>query len=162
MLKFGIHNVGVSRGPFIWSDRRCRDQAGKLRKDLASSLDIGHTILAAAGIDRFSGAQRRDLFDAAISEPDGLLIEEESQSPIAGMKNALVMRSRATRHWPLTLSVGNDNHEPKHPARDPGETGNLWDGLQRAGVRHALIEQLALRMILPIVSTTVSLLPSAW
>ncbi len=103
MLKFRIHDAGVTRVPFIWSDRRCRDQAGKLRKDLASSLDIGHTILAAHGIDRFSGAQRWDLFDAAISEPDGL-IEEESQSPILGMKNALVMRSLVMPDWRLTLS----------------------------------------------------------
>jgi hypothetical protein len=60
------------------------------------------------------------------------------------------------------LSAGNDNQELVHLARDPGETGNLWDGPQRAGARHALTEQLALRMILPIVSTTVILLPSAW
>jgi hypothetical protein len=45
----------------------------------------------------FSGAQGRVLFDAAIPEPDGLLNEEESQRPILGMKNALVMRSLVTR-----------------------------------------------------------------
>ncbi len=84
MLKFGIHNVGVTRVPFIRSHPRCRDQAGKLRKDLASSLDIGLSIPATAGMECFSGAQGRDLFDAAIPEPDGLLIEQESQSPNLG------------------------------------------------------------------------------
>ncbi|WP_370312710.1 sulfatase-like hydrolase/transferase [Sagittula sp.] len=97
MLKFGIHNVGVTRVPFIWSHPRCRDQAGKLRKDLASSLDIELSIPATAGMDCFSGAQGRVLFYAAIPEPDGLLNEEESQRPILGMKNALVMRSLVTR-----------------------------------------------------------------
>jgi arylsulfatase A-like enzyme len=32
MLKFRIHNAGVTQVPFIWSDPRCRDQAGELRR----------------------------------------------------------------------------------------------------------------------------------
>ncbi|MWB79062.1 sulfatase-like hydrolase/transferase [Pseudooceanicola sp. 216_PA32_1] len=147
MLKFGIHNAGVTRVPFIWSDPRDVASRGAVRSDLASSLDIGPSFLAAAGMDCFSGAQGRDLFDAAIPEPDGLLIEEESQRPVLGMSHALVMRSLVTRDWRLTLSVGNGNHELVHLARDPGETRNLWDDPQSAGTRHRLTEQMALRMI---------------
>ncbi|WP_298493326.1 sulfatase-like hydrolase/transferase [uncultured Maritimibacter sp.] len=147
MLKFGIHNAGVTRVPFIWSGPGQPGAAGTVRRDLASSLDIGPSILAAAGLDCFSGAQGRDLFDASTPEPHGLLIEEESQRPILGMTHALVMRSLITRDWRLTLSPGNDNHELVHLAEDPGETRNLWEAPEVAAARQALTERLALRMI---------------
>lgn len=147
MLKFGTHNAGVTRVPFIWSYPRQNAEVCAVRSDLACSLDIGPSFQAAAGLDCFSGAQGRDLFDPATPEPRGLLIEEESQRPILGMTHALVMRSLVTRDWRLTLSADNDNHELVHQAEDPGETKNLWDAPQSSAVRHALTEQLALRMI---------------
>jgi arylsulfatase A-like enzyme len=84
MLKFAIHSNSVTRVPFIWNDPRNPDLAGTARDDLGCALDVAPTMLAAAGMDCFSGAQGRDLFDATRPEPHGLLIEEESQRPIMG------------------------------------------------------------------------------
>jgi len=147
MLKFGIHNAGVTRVPFIWSDPRNREQAGSVRDDLACSLDVGPSFLAAAGVDCFSGAQGRDLFDPAQPEPESLLIEEEAQRPILGMTHPLIMRSLVTRDWRLSLSLGNNNHEMVHLAEDPLETRNLWDDNVFAETRHTLTEKLAFRLI---------------
>ncbi|WP_407495664.1 sulfatase [Pseudooceanicola sp. MF1-13] len=147
MLKFGIHNDGVTRVPFVWYDPRTPEHVGTVRNDLASSLDVAPTFLAAAGIDCFSGAQGRDLFDATQPEPQGLLIEEESQRPILGMEHPLIMRSLVTQDWRLTLSAANDNHEMVHLSEDPDETRNLWDDPAHTENRQALTELLALRLI---------------
>jgi len=147
MLKFGIHNAGVTRVPFVWSDPRMPEAHGTVRDDLASALDFAPTVLAAAGMDCFSGAQGRDLFDPDAAEPDALLIEEENQRPILGLGQPLRMRSLVDRDWRLTLSVGNGNHELVHLADDPGETVNLWDDPAYAETQHAMMRRLTQRMI---------------
>lgn len=147
MLKFGIHNTGVTRVPFIWSDPRKNDLFGSVRNDLASSLDIAPTFLAAADIDCFSGAQGRDLFEPSQPEPAALMIEEESQRPILGMEYPLVMRSLITRDWRLTLSLKNANHELVHLASDPHEIQNLWDDPDHADDRNNLTAMMAIRLI---------------
>jgi arylsulfatase A-like enzyme len=145
MLKLLLHSQGLVRVPFLWADPAL--PGGDTDESLASSIDLAPTILRRCGLQPFNGMQGRDLLDAAAPEPEGLLIEEDSQRSMVGHDGPQRVRSFVTRRWRMTLRLGLPWGELYDLAADPHETRNLWDDPAHAETRARLTEAMLLRMI---------------
>lgn len=146
MLKFQLHNRGVTRVPFLIHDPR-NPGNGARRDDLAGALDIAPTLLGLAGLAPANGMQGRDLFDASTPAPESWLIEEEMQTPMMGLPELPRLRTLVTADWRMTVRGGGQFHELYNLADDPQEITNLWNSSGHAHVRSALTEKLLQRMI---------------
>jgi arylsulfatase A-like enzyme len=148
LLKGAIHYRGLIQAPFIW-----RDPAGARGRStaLSGTIDIAPTILARAGVARFNGMQGYDLGPLMAGRDTGLrdaiVIEEESQRPMAGLPGRVRMRSLITARHRLSLYDGVDWGELYDLDGDPNELVNRWDDPACAGLRAELVLQLTRNMI---------------
>ena len=134
MLKGAMHYEACTRVPLVMSG------AGILpgrTTQLASSLDIGPTILEIAGIDGFHGMQGRSLLpalgDDGVAVREAAYIEEDQPIDMLGTGGQLRMRTIVTSTHRLTVYAGADCGELYDLVDDPLETHNLY--AEAAGLR---------------------------
>ena len=144
MLKGGFVFEGTTRVPLMIA----RPGAGGTRtSSLASSLDIGSTILDLVGVDSYDGVQGISLTplleDAEAVVRDHVLIEEDvpdyglwSNTVPEHSRTLVTADARMTRY-----STGEG--ELYDLAGDPGERTNLFDQSAGLDLRHDLTDQLA-------------------
>ncbi len=144
MLKGGFVFEGTARVPLVIS--RPGDQGGRT-SSLASSLDIGETILDLVGVESFDGVQGVSLvplLDGTLAEVrDHVLIEEDlpdyglwSNTVPAHSRTVVTADARITRY-----STGEG--ELYDLAADRTERTNLFDSADGRDLRHELTDQLA-------------------
>ena len=144
MLKLLLHYQGIIRVPFIWHDPS-EPTGGQTDSGLASSIDIGPTILARAGIQPFNGIQGRDLHSS--QSPEAVIIEEDSQRLMTGFDRPQRVRTVVTDQYRMSLREGEDWNELYDLLDDPGETKNLYEDPQGIAARQKLTEVMLRRMI---------------
>lgn len=147
VLKGPLHYQGLVRVPFIWRDPGAQADAGAVRDDLASSLDLPAAILHRAGIAPPNGVQGKALFDqdgsALPTGRDAVLIEENQQRAYLGFKEPVKVRTVVTATHRLSVFAEGDWGELYDLAADPHEMENLWDAPQAQPVKWALMHRLA-------------------
>ena len=149
MLKHGLHYQGVIRVPFVWADPA---RPSPSRTDLpASSIDIGATILARAGLAPFNGFQGLNLFgilDGSAENPRrGILIEEDELGAHLGTEEGLRTRSYVEGNWRLTLWQGTEGGELFDRDSDPHELRNLWFDKKLKEKKAELMEGMLREMV---------------
>lgn len=144
MLKLLLHYQGIIRVPFIWYDPKA-PTTGIRTPALGSSIDIGPTILARAGIQPFNGMQGRDLHST--DAPEAVIIEEDSQRLMTGFDKPQRVRTLVTGQYRLSLRENEDWHELYDLAKDPNEICNLYHDPAAQAVKHHLQEIMLRRMI---------------
>jgi arylsulfatase A-like enzyme len=145
MLKGAEQYQSIVRVPFIWSDpERPAQQA---RTDaLASTIDIGATILDRAKIEPFSGIQARSLLPVFDGKPvrDSVLIQYDHQQPSPGSDNVSPrVHSLIDGRYRLSVFHGTGWGELYDLENDPGEFENLWGAPAHAAIRARMVEKLA-------------------
>lgn len=149
MLKHGLHYDGVLRVPFIWSDP-CRIESGRTAVE-ASSIDIGASILARAGLAPNNGNQGTDVMaltaDSAAFQREGILIEEDELGDHLGTDEGLRTRTFIRDGWRLSLWQGMDGGQLYNLNDDPHELRNLWFDRDYAAERASLTEAMLREMI---------------
>ncbi len=149
MLKHGLHYEGVLRVPFVWFDPAQPDGA---RSNLAaSSIDIGTSVLARAGLAPNNGNQGFDVVGLARSNRPadrlGILIEEDELGEHLGTEDGLRTRTFIQGDWRLTLWQGMEGGQMFDRASDPDEMNNLWFDPAFAAKKAALMEDMVREMI---------------
>ncbi|MFD0668792.1 sulfatase family protein [Ramlibacter sp. MAHUQ-53] len=149
MLKGPLHYQGLVRVPFIWKEPQ--GGAPEVRADLASSMDLGPTILRRAGIAPPNGVQGVALFDEAgkalASGRSGVLIEEAQQRAYVGFETPVQVRTLVTQRHRLSLYHEGDWGELYDLVDDPLEQHNLWDAPEARALRQSLVEELARTLV---------------
>lgn len=146
LLKGALHYQGLVRVPFIWSDPDTGD-GPSVRDDIAGTLDIARTVLARAGLAPHNGIQGRNL--AGPADPDAaLVIEEHQRYGYMGFAHGFRVRTLMADRWRLSLyDDGRAFGELYDLGDDPHEMVNRYEDPACFGVRAALTEQLAQRMM---------------
>lgn len=116
-------------------------------------VDIAPTILAAAGVGPYAGMQGKSLLPIISGKADPARHREDIYSEFyqaipgayrqVGGAYATALRSK---EYALTAVHNVDAGELYDLARDPGETANLWDDPEYAGVKARALSRLAARM----------------
>ena len=126
MLKGAMHYQGCTRVPLLM---RVPGKIGAVSNSLVSSLDIGPTLLAQAGISSFYGMQGVDasvlLDDPQARIRDQLLIEEDQLGDILRLGSPLRMRTLITDSTRFTIYDGYEGSELFDLREDPHEMTNL-------------------------------------
>lgn len=150
MLKGPLHYEGLVRVPFIWSDPAAQDGA-QVRRDLGSSIDIGASVLARAGIAPPNGVQGKALFapsgQGIESGRDGVLIEDNQQRTFMGFSKPVWLRTLVTDTHRISVYGQGDRGELYDLAADPDEMVNLWDAPLAVQAKAELLGRLARSMI---------------
>ncbi len=144
MLKLLLHYQGIVRVPFIWHDPAL-PAGGQTDTGLASSIDIGPTILARAGIQPYNGIQGRDLFST--KPPEAVIVEEDSQRVMTGFDRPQRVRTLITERYRMSLREGEDWNELYDLSTDPDELDNIYDDPASQTAKAALTETMLRRMI---------------
>jgi arylsulfatase A-like enzyme len=143
LLKGPIAHHSINRVPCIIRDP-ASDQA-VVRDDLCSSLDLGPTLMARAGLDPYNGLHGQDLFGGNGRET--LMIEHEDSSPKPGFKQIANVRTLLSATHRLSVYRGEEWGELYDLQADPDETRNLWDDPTAAAVKSGHLVQLTEAMI---------------
>jgi len=141
MLKGAMHYEGCTRVPLII------DVPGKpsgISNSLISSIDLGPTLLAQAGLEAFHGMQGYDaselLLNPGSTVRDEILIEEDQLNDILHVGTPLRMRTLITEETRLTLYQGYEGSELFDLKNDPGEMTNMTGA---SALRTEMTERLA-------------------
>jgi arylsulfatase A-like enzyme len=149
MLKGAEQYQSIVRVPFIWSDPAKPVSAARTGA-LASTIDIGATVLDRANIEPFSGMQARSLLPVFDGKPvrDSAFIQYDHQNPSPG-SNGVPPRVHTLIDERYRVSVfhGTGWGELYDLQNDPGEFENLWDAPAHAGTRARMVEKLLLAEI---------------
>lgn len=128
MLKGGMHYAGCTRVPLLVHVPG--NQPGST-SSLVSSLDLGPTLLAQAGLSAFYGMQGIDatplLTDSTAKVRDEIFIEEDQLNDILQVGTPLRMRTLITEDARLTVYQGYDGIELFDLQEDPNEMHNRVD-----------------------------------
>lgn len=150
MLKGAEQYQSIVRVPFIWSDPQGWGQ--RRRSDtLASTMDIGATVLDRARIEPASGMQGRSLLpaiDEGKAVRDSVFIQYDHQASSPGSDNVPPrVHTLIDGRYRLSLFHGTGWGELYDLDRDPGEFDNLWDDARHASIRAMMTERLLLTEI---------------
>ena len=118
--------------PLIVRDSRNPGLAGRQTEDLVSLMDLGPTLLQAAGLEAPGYLEGRSL-DPYIGGAGG---EAEPRRWVFAEDSYQIMM-RGERHK-LVYYIGQDQGELYDLEADPHETENLWDEPGHSGLRHEL------------------------
>jgi arylsulfatase A-like enzyme len=121
-----------------------------VRHALASTADLGPTIIERAGLKPYWGIQGKSLLPAIrdnASVHDRVMIEFQDGAPRFGFAQPTFVRSLVTDTHRISLYKGEAWGELYDLVDDPDETCNLWDDPSQAATRARLTEQLAQAMM---------------
>lgn len=144
MLKLLMHYQGLIRVPFVWADPR--NPEARADDALRNALDIGPTILEAAGIQQFHGVQG---FNALEDGPErqGLIVEEDSQRKMVAFERPQRIRTYVEKDWRITIRYGEDWNEMYDLKNDPDEVVNLWNDPAYADEQARLVQAMLVETI---------------
>ncbi|MFY0612720.1 MAG: sulfatase-like hydrolase/transferase [Hyphomicrobiaceae bacterium] len=143
LLKGSMLFRSITRVPFIWSDPA--DREARVSNALASTVDIGQTVLERAGLAPYFGVQGQSLLtniNGASGARDELLIEYNDGMARLGFDEPPRVRALVTNMWRYTVYAGHQWGELYDLDSDPNETNNLWNSAAHATVRAELAERL--------------------
>ena len=149
MLKGAEQYQSIVRVPFIWSDPKANAQP-KRTDALASTIDIGATIMDRAKIEPFSGMQAKSLLPVFDGKPvrDSVFIQYDHQHPSPGSDGVPPrVHTLIDGRWRLSVFHSTGWGELYDLENDPGEFDNLWDVATHAATRARMVEKLALTEI---------------
>ena len=149
MLKGAEQYQSIVRVPFIWSDPEKPAKAARTAA-LASTIDIGATMLDRARIEPYSGMQAKSLLPAMDGKPvrDSVFIQYDHQHPSPGSDGVPPrVHSLIDGRYRISVFHGTGWGELYDLERDPGEFENLWDAPAHAATRARMVEKLALTEI---------------
>lgn len=142
MLRKGpIHMDAVIRVSLLWNDPQMDSVPES--DALVSTIDIGPTILARAGVPGYNGIQGLDLsptLGAGSPVRDQLLVEQDAHVPIP-LTGELPPRIRTivTPEWKMTVYLDQDWGELFNRTEDPHEMQNLWSDAAAQNTRADLL-----------------------
>lgn len=146
VLKGPLHYQGLIRTPLIWREPAGQGDAGSVRDDLCSSLDLPASILQRAGIAAVNGMQGKALVgtqgEPRISGRDAVLIEENQQRAYLGFDKPVRVRTIVTSSHRMSVFADSAWGELYDLQADPLECSNLWDEPQCQALRGQLMERL--------------------
>jgi arylsulfatase len=125
----------ITHIPLVIRDSR-RPAAGSQVQDLVSLIDLGPTILEAAGVEAPSYLEGRSLLPYLSGPPAGFKPREY----VFCEDNYLVMM-RSTAHK-LVYYIGQEQGELYDLEHDPDELDNLWDRAESRDLQERLIRDL--------------------
>lgn len=143
LLKGALQFQSITRVPFIWSDPARPEPT--TTNALASTVDIGATILERAGLRPYNGDQGVSFGDALTGgqgQRDEVLVEYNDGGSRLSFDKASRVRSVITSGWRYTMYLDQDWGELYDLENDPQETHNLWDVPAYAAQRARLAERL--------------------
>jgi arylsulfatase A-like enzyme len=150
MLKGPWPRNSVTRVPFVWADPQAEDRSGIRCNSLASTIDVGVTILERAGLQAYHGVQGKSLLsmmDGLGAVREELLIEYNGSGPAMGFEAPPRVRVLQTLDWHLAMYGGVEWGELYDRRTDPDMLVNLWDDPDYGDVRSGLTERLAHHLI---------------
>jgi arylsulfatase A-like enzyme len=121
--------------PLIVRDSR-RERSGDAVQDLVSLMDLGPTILSAAGVEVPSYLEGRSLLPYTEGPGEGFAPREW----VFCEDNYQVMM-RGERHK-MVYYIGQDQGELYDLEQDPHELWNLWDGAEHRDLQNELLARL--------------------
>ena len=113
---------------------------------MASTIDIGPTILERAGLSPYRGIQGRSFLgslDGVTAHRDEVFIENNDGGARLGFGKPNRNRTLRSKTHRITLYSDQEWGELYDLSADPNETLNLWDDPNSAGVKADLILKLA-------------------
>jgi len=144
LLKGAMPFRSITRVPMIWSDPA--DRAGRVVRTMASTIDIGPTILDRAGLEPFRGTQGASFLPTIRTgrpHRDEALIEFNDGAARLGFETPARVRTLRTDSWRFTVYAGEGWGELYDLQRDPRETMNLWDSPDHREIRGDLALRLS-------------------
>jgi arylsulfatase A-like enzyme len=145
MLKGAEQYQSIVRVPFVWAD----PQAGRQPKRtdaLASTMDIGATMLERAKVEPASGMQAKSLLPALDGQAvrDSVFIQYDHQHPSPGTGVPPRVHSLIDERYRLSVFHGTGWGELYDLKNDPGEFDNIWDDPAHTATRARMTEKLLL------------------
>lgn len=146
VLKGPLHYQSLIRVPLIWREPGRAGDAGLVRSDLASSIDLPAAILNRAGVAPLNGMQGRPLFTPAgqtlPTERDAVLVEENQQRAYLGFDKPVRVRTLVSDTHRLSVFAEGSWGELYDLKADPHELENLWDSPQAEALKLRLLQRL--------------------
>jgi len=148
MLKGAEQYQSIVRVPFIWSDPRAVGQQQRTQA-LASTMDIGSTVLERAKIEPASGVQAKSFLPVMSGNAvrDSVFIQYDHQASNPGTNVPARVHTLIDDRYRLSVFHGTGWGELYDLKNDPGEFENLWDNSAHAATRARMTERLLLTEI---------------
>ena len=139
LLKGMLPFRSITNVPMIWSDPANRK--GQVTETMASTVDIGPTILDRAGLVPFYGTQGKSFLptiEEGESHRDAVFIEYNDGMPKFTFETAARVRTIRSKDWRFSIYADEDWGELYDLQTDPNETKNLWASSKHQTVRGEL------------------------
>ena len=151
VLKGPLHYQSLIRVPFVWREPGQTADAGLVREDLVSSMDLPTAILNRAGLAPVNGMQGKPLFSPAGSilptARDAVLIEENQQRAYLGFSKPVKVRTLVTETHRMSVFAEGSWGELYDLHADPHELKNLWESKEADSLKQQLLQRLAQLLI---------------
>ncbi|MEL7114080.1 MAG: sulfatase-like hydrolase/transferase [Pseudomonadota bacterium] len=146
LLKGVMPFRSITQVPMIWSDPR--DRSAHETAALASTIDIGPTILDRVGLTPFRGTLGQSFLGALDGgdHREDVLIEFNDGAAKLGFETPARVRTLRTPEWRFSVYADQPWGELYDLSADPNETRNLWDSPAHREVRGDLALRLSHRL----------------